>query len=573
MTTKRATWMLAALFAALCIAFTPAAEARRIDVWYDSTWQNIFTNPQEMASAIQAVLREWEQNSSDGVVLQWRGQPPPGAWPPANNSNILIYWDPNTDPRACAETCRFGGDLFCTVPPGRIRLYPFQDIVIVPSGEQLSGINLPTWVPGTPSACSLRATLMHQLGHILLDNGGHPNDSVLRSPINSLSGRHLWEGDRFLGASWFSRQQRGLAIEALDRSSQTVTSYGVSHTPESSLPSRIDTPVALSMGDGLGRVNNYAAAYGYRSASNPSSRGIQFLVGDGRTWSFSRQVACNDASCSNRAATSSRPCVVNAGGSALDYYLVWASSAQTLTGQGGQPGARAVMYAESHDRGATWTQPAAINGAFTRTGVTCSYDRYLNRVVVAYSGSGEDGVWLTDRAASAVGNVWRLPRMVAAGEGGNSLALASADAPYLAFDPFSNLPASLGILSWIDDRDLGVQVATVTYNASLGYVVSGAAMPVTAAQPGGFDLRERLRATPVVNFEGTPVVGLSMNPTYETNTQLRANLYGFFSSSAHVDSASSVFAPPSALQRYTGAASNRSVLETAFAVSTFIGPN
>jgi hypothetical protein len=51
--------------------------------------------------------------------------------------------------------------------------------------------------------------------------------------------------------------------------------------------------------------------------------------------------------------------------------------------------------------------PSAIPYAFTKSGVSCTYDPATARFVVAYAGSGEERLWQTSRTVSGT---WAVPR-------------------------------------------------------------------------------------------------------------------------------------------------------------------
>jgi len=89
-----------------------------------------------------------------------------------------------------------------------------------------------------------------------------------------------------LSWSWFDWQQRGVTLEALDRSNLTTTAISSMTWPN--LPSEVNTSAALTMGDGENAVANYAMAYGDLVGASGPVRGVTFATGDGRTLNFWR---------------------------------------------------------------------------------------------------------------------------------------------------------------------------------------------------------------------------------------------------------------------------------------------
>src|SRR4051794_23316327 len=90
-------WAIAMVAMLLCTFVTSPAEARRLGVWYDDGGRPSQFVKRDVIATIQAAMQEWEQHvTSASLILEWRGEPS-GAWPPADNTNIVIYWDPYID--------------------------------------------------------------------------------------------------------------------------------------------------------------------------------------------------------------------------------------------------------------------------------------------------------------------------------------------------------------------------------------------------------------------------------------------------------------------------------------------
>ncbi len=568
---QAAVWIVAAFIATAWWLAAASAEARRIDVYYDDTFR---PNGQDgyprrdVIAGIQATLREWEQHSLQGqIIFDWAGEVNQSMWPPANSNTILIYWDPNIDITLCGATCRFSLPTCLDGPAvGRIRLSPWRNVTIVENGVTVytsNNQNNPRWVPSLDQpACSLRATLAHELGHLLMNNSGHPNNSVLRNPVNGLTGRHLWQQDLIQDWTLFNSHSRGLMMEAVVQSS-TISTAEVSHwIPTDNI---VMTPAALSMGDGEGEIHNYAMAYGGLNTAL-GRNGIFFGRGDGRTWTFRRELPCSaSGDCSNHQMTTRQPCVANSE-DGNHYVIAWADVAQlpasSVPGQAWQDGARGIFFAESHDRGATWSSAAPIPGAFTRSGVSCSVNPVQHEVVLAYSGAGEDAIWLSRRSTTAPSQ-WTWPQPLSL----ESDAPRTADVPYVVFDQFNPV---YGRLAWFDDLSLTVETATLQFNGS-GYSI-GSRIPIQDSTFDAFTTAELLRSSPVVEFEGTAILGLSLNSFLREQTSLWHSNIDTPAPFQIISSATdSVYNAP--IRRYTGSASNRTFQERAFLATTIAGPN
>lgn len=559
-------WLLTLVIAlGIMVTAIPEAEARRIGVWHSDVSRPPAYLKREVIATIQSVLEEWEQHTYGGrMIFEWQGEVA-GSLPPANNSTIVFYWDPNIDPTRCASTCRFGTFGCSGVDIGRVRLNPWMNVWV--NGNQTGTmVNDPTWDTTTFSSCSLRATLMHELGHLILDTGAHPWNSVLRDPASSLTGRHLWRDDVLPSNNWFlPNHDRAIMIETVSRSA-VVSAGVVSDTLPST--SRVISPVALAMGDGrpAGSVNaNYAAVYGGEDIAT-SRLGLFFLLGDGRQWPFTQQFLCESSTtCANHQATYRRPCVVNSH-DGDHYYIVWAEDFQQ------SDGSRWVWYKESHDAGGTWSAAATLPWAVTRAGVSCTLDPHRDRVVVAYSGANDDGIYLADRSATAVGSgAWTMPRMIQ-NEGGLPVAPRTADVPYVVFDQFGgNTP---GRMAWRDDLELTPKIATIFFDGTR-YTIGNPRAIWDSYDTGalsGFTTAERLRSIPVIDFEGFPVLALSLNRYLAQQRQH----WQWDLDQAPPQQANSIeynSITDAVIRRYTGAASNRDIPETALVSTTLRNPN
>jgi hypothetical protein len=303
------------------------------------------------------------------------------------------------------------------------------------------------------------------------------------------------------------------------------------------------SPAALSVGDGIGNTGSYAVAYGSRTPAGSSGprNSIVFKRTDGISSDFDR-IYTSFVNGALVGTTYHRPCVAISA-SLRDYYLVWTSPNEDANGF------RQVFSAEAHGGDAAgWTQAEAIPYVLTRTGVSCSIDRSSERLVVAYTGAGEEGVWLTSRPSLSAGTgQWASPpiRVPAYHP---VLPTTTSGPPEIAFDFFATTP---GNILWQDSRDLLVHSASVTF--------SGGTFVIGPERIESVD-RTLLRSWPVVSAERNPILGSSLFtlPSGLGYSDVRLNLdplNPFSWSSPYQDYP---------LRRYTSAASNLLFPERAF---------
>ncbi|HET8647186.1 MAG TPA: hypothetical protein VFO85_16945, partial [Vicinamibacteria bacterium] len=165
-------------------------------------------------------------------------------------------------------------------------------------------------------------------------------------------------------------------------------------------------------------------------------------------------------------------CVTGVPGTA-DMYVAWPAPGQrTIASTVGttlfpRAGERAVRFSESHDGGNTWSAPADIPGAFTRTGVSCGFDAARGRVVLVFAESAGFTVQFTERLPGAVGaGGWTAPLAIGSG---TIPFVMTYETPLLAFDPFT--PAS-GLLSWTGSTQRAPLIARLGFDGTR-YVIGG----------------------------------------------------------------------------------------------------
>jgi len=367
--------------------------------------------------------------------------------------------------------------------------------------------------------------------------------SVLNTVV-TFTNRYLWTQDIFgVDHDRYAPHQQALQLFDLNGSNGTVTALRHWYSNFG-----VHSPASLSVGDGVQGSGDYIIAY---NTFDPTTQSDALLVKftDGVSNDVDRVVHATLGG-ADVGRTFHRPCVaVSAAGT--DYYLVWASPNE------GGGGWRQLLSMESHgNRGTSWSTPEVINNAFTRSGVSCSIDRATERLVVAYSGAGEDGIWTTHRPSLTAGaGQWSAPKRLLAplipGDQPNTTHLPSSyGPPDIAFDFFDT--ATQGILSWQDNADLRVHSVALTFSG--GDYVPG------SASWNHFVDHSVLRSWPIVSFESVPVLGSSV---YFGNNhgEERRSFPGF---PFFLDGEGYTVGAIHAARRYTGAASNRIWFARAF---------
>lgn len=517
----------------------PSAEARH--VWVAYVDQN---RPPEFAqadvlAAIQRVLREWEaHNSITGLVLHWNGVIPLSS-AAADFNNIVIRWLPPNYSSVRGVSCIHADGCFDSppTPTNHIQLSSYWDNPN--ANPPTNRWNNPRWLPGQNSNEDIVSVLHHELGHLLRNTADHPVNSVLNAPA-AFSSRYLWNGD-ILGVdnNRYPGHYQALQIFSLNSTNGNVTltrSYQPSH--------RVLSPAAMSVGDGLANTGNFAVAYGSTSTPGGGSgrNAIIFKRTDGVSNDFDRVYTATSGGVAI-GTTYHRPCVAISA-SLQDYYLVWTSPVEDGSG------ARQVFAAEAHGGDAAyWSQPEAIPYVMTRTGVSCAIDRSSERLVLAYTGSGEEGIWITSRPSLSAGSgQWGTPTRVLTLSGG--VRPNNYGPPEISFDFFSTTP---GTLSWQENADLRVHRTTVTF--------SGGTFMFGSDQIESTDV-SLLRSWPVVSAEGAPVLGASLftlpaSLGYQDERRSLVSSIPFVSTDAYG-------VGPSSARRYTGSASNLLLFERVF---------
>lgn len=250
--------------------------------------------------------------------------------------------------------------------------------------------------------------LLHEFAHLIRQDMGHPTDSVLATnanpPIDAWSARHVWNGDMD-GVNWtvYPASPMRIGYEEIDWSGAVVATAN----PNQGTATGEYGNFVASIGPGQnGSAYVRASATARNDAYPDSARVVFFERTNGSNlsaWIDRRYIV---SAAGGVAAQIRHHTCVAASTTSPDVYVVFTASAEATQASSGSSvwaGTREVAFAESHDNGNTWSAAAAIPGAFTRSGVSCAFDRATGRIVVGYSGSGEEAIWTTHRLATAVG--------------------------------------------------------------------------------------------------------------------------------------------------------------------------
>lgn len=527
------------LTAAVAFAST-LAEARQVNVWYvDAGRPTAFSQTQVIAS-IQRALRQWETYSAySPFAFKWGGMIPLSA-APADFNNIVVRWTgayTNGVAFSCpsAWTCTASGKP--DVPTNHILLSTAAD------GPGLTWNN-PIWVPDqlASSNLDLYGDLMHELGHLLRNATAHYPSSVLIDGA-SFPQRSLWNSDI-----------AGVDTGRYDGRPQALELFGVDYTTGStSLLTqwqpyyRVRSPAAIAIGSG--GISHYALAWStvYPAGADGLTNALLFRSTDGTTNTINNVDTPIFAYDNGQmvARTYHRPCVaVSATGS--DAYVLWASPLQDVSGS------RSIYAVESHNGGATWSGPETLPWAATRTGVSCSIDRATERLVVVYSGSAQEGIFLNHRP-SLVAGPGQWATQIRLNINSSGFTASTPETPEIAFDFFST--SSPGRLTWQDNADMLVHSIAISFSG--GTYVPNSSNHVIV--PYDTTL---LRSFAVMANESSLIVGASEhNGSLGFQDETR-----FIPASAIVTGSYS----PVFMHRFTSGASNRVLFQKSFLSTSII---
>lgn len=527
-------------------------EARNIVVRYVDEFRPGVYDSATVVMGIQRALREWEANNLNSqVIFHWGGTHLTlSSVPSAGYSQIVIRWVPPDYTSFRGYSCRFYEcyDYSFPMPRNHIVLASYRMDPV----DGTTTANSPIWRFGDPDFRDIISVLMHELGHLLgnVGDSGHAPSSVLTAPA-VFQQRYLWNREFLDGvdASLYNSHTRAHQFfSVLAGNDMGVLSHYVPTNP-------IRSSVAVAVGDGVGTTGGYILA----NATNAPINTLVVKLADGRGTEVPRVFGPLTP---NVGYTFHRPCVA-VSSSGHDYYLAWTSNVEAADG------GRAIWAMESHQSGAflnSWSAPEQVGVADpnvrTRTGLSCAIDRVTERLVLAFTGMDES-IWLTHRPSLTPGaGQWSAATQVSVQVAGRA---ASTYGPVdIAFDFFN--AAVPGILTWQDNGDLLTHSASVHFGTG-SYLVGTTRHDVHTNNPAA------LRSWPVVSFEETPVLGVSVFDTtgLPSTPRFGEERWSFPGASPFfLASESYEVGAIHAARRYTGAASNRIYYERAFLSTAII---
>ncbi|WP_437961370.1 hypothetical protein WME76_18160 [Sorangium sp. So ce119] len=471
---------------------------------------------QDYINAMMASFREVELRSQGAANFQLAGIDE--ANPPCGGGHIRVRWDAVNAGGNCAFTQPTTGTLCNDISFDATGLVPLN----------------PRWTPDASSRCtSFQAVMTHELGHMMLQNFGlHSANSVVSNPPSpDLLSRHFWNSDMSPSFT-FARHWYGFRME------RYTPSTGASTLVKDWTSSPTFPGASIAPGDLA--TQPYSWAWGDNS-------GLFFRKGDGASTAGAARDFTWNSGVSREFAAYHGVCLASDMNG--NYLLAWPSINEvpafytdaTKTAIDPMSGARAVQFMVSSDRGQSWSSPAAIPFAFTRTSVGCSFDPAAGRFVVAYSGSGEEGLWTTSRP-SAGGGGWSFPaRLTTPG-----VVVSTPDPPSVAFDAMGS--SGPGWVSWYDNLS-GSTMGRIIFDAAGNRYVFNGQPFVSPTLSGDDGMLHSRHAVAVVDGRPHDMYTLNLSPG---STQLHVRARNM--DAARVESSSSEVAPPANLARYAGAA-------------------
>jgi len=458
-------------------------------------------------------IREWEHHSQGATTFLFQGVDVPRPPLACDPGDIMIKWDVINGGANCGWTNGSAGSCWEILLDGRPG-----------SPNPLD----PQWVPVANTACTdFQSTIIHELAHMARNTFSHASNSVLQGPVfgKDLVSRHLWNGDMNPSPIWSRHWFRNW-----------IEDYNMS-TFETTLNSEEGFTFAtanIGVGDPLAE---YSWAYGDNS-------GVFFRRG-----SYGSAVSISNfywnSGISTEFAAYHRVCVTSNGFGR--YLLAWPSINETppafdFFGNLIAPsGSRNVIFMTSADFGNTWSAPAAVPGATTRTGISCSFDRIANRWVLLFNGALDERLRVVQRTPTSTS--WSSPVVLSHA----SVTPRSMDAPSIAFDTTSSGNGT-GWIAWVDLLQ-GPRVMQVVFNAGSGTYQIPATSPSLKPTLNSVDdasLKSRLALLVINNL---PHIGYTVQGGM-TYGQVRARFDSSFNRAEtwHPENASSV------IVTYNGAA-------------------
>lgn len=485
------------------ILFAPIAHAAHYEVYLDSSTLPGGSSQSDYEFATQQTLRVLEQGSGGSANFRWMGSVAGATCAPGRmvirfgtlGANDCAYTDPVQIILGCASIT-FNNTMNSWVPRPH------------PSTLQFARCR------------SFGAILTHEIAHVFHNVPNvHGWDTVRQNCFPALCGqdllaRHLWNRDMRVDIDRVFYPPRTLGFRVSTYDPSTLAESAI----EQSYPGGLAQPIqALSDGSATGYPNAALMAWAYVRANYGAGgsgwlQGIYFQAGNTVSQPLYGAVLTGYLT---ENYTDLPLCL--ASDDLGHYLLAWASGNEGTPTDGGNTyltlssGARAVYFATSANGGTAWTTAAAIPGAFTRAGVTCSFDVQGNNFVVAYTGSGEEGLWVTHRSVG--GSTWASVSQLGPAPG-RSTVPSSIDTPNVAF-----LVNPAGSLAWVDNVD-GPLVGEIVLSGS---AYTWTSTPVRVPTIGGDERQLRSRMAVRMGLDG-PHVAYDINNYNTTRGHVRARL-------------------------------------------------
>jgi hypothetical protein len=510
-------------FVAATTASAAASAYTPIDVYYVPTGAPAaFSNPFVMERSIQYALREYEQILNGKAIMKWIGTT---ATPAYGHMTMRIVWEP---------------DLWTGLQQHCAKIEPIagQGVTIKLNASLLTASGVVVGPTGSGLSCTpMEPLLLHEMAHFYRGWALHFSESVLSdTAIRDYSSMNLWSGDVVdygLFPGWYGDHHYMPRFERITNTSGATT-----------VGATVDTPLARSA--------NFAVAPGSVAGAEYTLVYANDFTSGKRIWI--RQGSLDLSTAPVRLTSVSVPNVprrkmcaaTNVFGTQM---LVAYADEDERPETDAFPAARTVRFVTSNDRGATWTSPAALPFALTRTGVTCSFDG--TSFAVAYTGL-EGAVWLTTRPAA--GGSWTIPSTILP-------AGTTAERPSLSFDPFSTTTGLLTYVQWAG----GVLKPVARSIQVSGGTSVGPSFDLLAASPSSPTVR-RLRTSPVASQFGTTSIAayfVDGGTAGDFWSLTRARVVDPLLPSATTTVNSTAFTNSTPLTRYTDSAPNTMFVENA----------
>jgi hypothetical protein len=383
------------------------ANATTYNVWlYEGTGTPPRYDIDDASFVLQQALRSWERASGNRIRFLYNGITDSPGYPGANQ--ILVQFGDATGP--------FGGQPYCgyTAPTlfGGYYITIHNDPATgFWAATQTARTHVESELPilSTSRCVDLLPLYMHEFGHIVQHGiDEHDIDSTRGVwPSTSFTERTPWNRDHFEISSLYHGGGRdaGIRIGRFDPWTLGETQLAQSWDWHMRFPT-----AAIAPGAWPGEESLVSFAFEDWTTDPPDLANMGLEVrryGANATYLGSRMLRGTDHP---EYATRHPMCIASSGSNRV--LMAWASVHEQPPLDCGGPlcpfsGSRAIMTAWSTDGGFTFGTPQALPYAFTKSGVSCTYDPTEAKFVVGYSGSGEERLWLTSRSWYGA---WSSPR-------------------------------------------------------------------------------------------------------------------------------------------------------------------